>query len=344
MQKSIEHNYNVDVVRILAMFLVCVNHVAGGYRGMANAPTIVDRAAAVSFWSLAFVCVNLFMLITGYLGITRTWKTKSLLKLWGQVAFYCVGGLLLNALLTGNFSFSNAISIIFLIPFANGYWYFTAYTGAFFLFPYINKGFLALSHQEQKKLLLTLFIVICLFGFYNKSIWGGYNAVWLLVMYLAGAYIKLHPIVIKSRYLISLYVVSSLIGGILFSADSYMRHTYSISLPLPGLDYTSPFTVCASLACLLLCLRVKITSPWLRKVLVLIAPLTFAVYLIHTHPFLFGYFGLFARWVGGYSHYVWWHIPVVALLIFVFCLAVEYLRTRLFMGISSLIVRCKRKV
>lgn len=344
MQKLIEHDYNIDVARILAMFLVCVTHVAGGCRGMANAPTIVDRAAAVSFWSLAFVCVNLFMLITGYLGIARTWKIKSLLKLWGQVSFYCVGGLLLAVLLTGDLSFSSSFSIIFPIPFANGYWYVTAYAGAFFLFPYINKGFLALSHQEQKKLLLTLFTVICLFGFYNKSIWGGYNAIWLIVMYLAGAYIKLHPIDVKSRYLIGLYVISSLIGGILFSADSYMRHTYNVSLPLPGLDYTSPFTVCASLACFLLCLRVKIASPVLRKVLVLIAPLTFAVYLIHMHPFLFGYFGRFARWVGGYSHYVWWHIPVVALLIFIFCLAVEYLRTRLFMGISSFIVRCKRTV
>lgn len=337
-------DYGVDIARILAMFFVCVLHVGGWGcgKGMANAPTLVDRAVAVLFCSFAQVAVNLFMLITGYLGITRNWKAKSFWRLWRQVVFYCVGGVFVATLLSGeSFPSAYVATLIFPIPFANGYWYFSAYAGAFFLFPYINKGFLALSPQEQKMLLVTLFVVICLFGCYNRSVWGGYNAVWLLVMYLTGAYFKLHPIAVKTRYLILFYCVGSLISGALFSADSFMRHTYNVSLPIPGMENTSPFIVCASLACFLICLHVKRISPLMQKILAMIAPLTFAVYLIHAHPIMSRYVVYFSEWFAGFSRYAWWHIPVVAMLIFVFCLVVDYLRICLFKGIGGIISRCK---
>lgn len=337
MQNTSQHVYGIDVARILAMFFVCILHLGGWWKGMANAPTLIDRGAAVTFWALAYVGVNLFMMITGYLGIHRTWKTKSFLRLWGQVTFYLTSGILIAYILNKQPpSMSYFVSLIFPIPFANGYWYFTAYAGAFFLFPYINKGFLILSKREQEKLLLTLFVIICAFGFYNRHVWGGVNAVWMLVMYLTGAYLKLHPATIKIRHLLAIYLTSSITAGLLFSLDSYLRHSHGFSLPLPGLDYTSPLTVCASIACFSICVRAQPVSPLVKKVLGTLAPLMFAVYLIHTHPLLMGYFYNFTKWLAQYSHYGWWHIPVGAILIFSFCTAVEYIRAKLF----KVITRC----
>ncbi|MCQ2364875.1 MAG: acyltransferase [Akkermansia sp.] len=335
MPQTSQHSYGIDIARILAMFFVCVLHLSGWWKGMANAPTLIDRAAAVTFWSLAYVGVNLFMMITGYLGIERNWKTKSFLRLWGQVAFYLMGGILVSFLLndpplrTGYF-----ISLIFPIPFANGYWYFTAYAGAFFLFPYLNKGFLILSKQEKQKLLITLFFIICIFGFYNKHVWGGFNAVWMLVMYLVGAYLKLHPLIYKTKYLLIVYLCSSIFAGLLFSLDSYLRHSQGFSLPFPGLDYTSPLTVCASIACFAACARMQPSSPLVQNVLKWFAPLMFAVYLIHTHPALMLHFGNFTKWFARYSHYGWWHIPVGAALIFIFCSFVEYARQLIFKSVG----------
>lgn len=337
MSDSSTRNAGLDFARILAMFFVCVIHVGAYWRGMKEAPTLIDRAAAVSYYSLAYVAINLFMMITGYLGIHRSWKVKSFLCLWGQVAFYLAGGYLLVYLLTGKYGSTQfLISNIFPIPFANAYWYFTAYAGAFFLFPYINKGFLALCKKERERLLLTLFVLICLFGFFNKHIWGGFNAVWMLVMYLAGAYLKLHPFSIRTRYLLIVYASSSIIGGLFFSLDSYMRHHCGFSLPIPGLDHTSPFTVCASVACFMACCRMNVKSPVWKQVLGRIAPLTFAVYLIHLHPRLIPYFDEFTKWIATYSHYTWWHIPCVSLLIFGFCLPIEFIRQSLCRGIAHL--------
>lgn len=338
MKKGLSRDYGIDIARILAMFLVCVLHVGGCWRGMANAPTMFDRAAAVTYWSLAYVAVDLFMLITGYLGINRTWKIKSYLRLWGQVAFYLMGGFLFAYSLNGACcSWSYFIANIFPIPCANAYWYFTAYSGAFFFFPYLNKVFLALTKHEREKLLLTLFLIICVFGFYNKHVWGGYNAVWMLVMYLAGAYLKLHPIALNTKYLLALYVSLSISGGILFSLDCHLRHTFGFSLPIPGLDYTSPFTVCASIACFVACTRVHMRSYLLQKLLATIAPLTFAVYLIHTHPATIGYFGDFIKSAAEYTHYSWWHIPTIAFLAFVFCIFIEYTRVRIFKSVAFLL-------
>lgn len=338
MSDRLKRDYGMDIVRILAMFGVCVLHVGGWWKGVSAAPTYWDKTAAVSFYSLAYVAVNLFMMVSGYLGIHRNWKIKSFLRLWGEVAFYLLGGYLFGFLLNGTFpSFRCFAKAIFPIPLANAYWYFTAYAGAFFFFPYLNKGFLALSQKERGKLLLTLFGVICVFGFYNhQHIWGGFNAVWMMVMYLTGAYFKLHPLSLKTRHLLLIYIASSFLGGAVYMMETYLKHHHDCSLPIPGLSYTSPFTVCASIACFIVCSRLSPKSQFLRQMLEKISSLTFAVYLIHMHPMLTPYFWNFARWLATYSHNQWWHIPVVSFIMFAFCLFVESIRQRVFRGIASL--------
>lgn len=341
MQPNTNREYGIDIARILAMFFVCVLHMGAWHGGgVMNAPTTGDYTAAVLFWSLAFVGVNLFMMISGYLGIYRTWKFKSLFRLWLQVAFYLMGGFLFVYLLAGKFMpLGLMLWRVFPIPFANSYWYFTAYAGAFFFFPYLNKGFLILNKREREKLLLLLFVVICLFGFFNKHVWGGMNAVWMLVMYLAGAYLKLHPLKLRNRHLLSLYIIGSFAGGGLFILDAYLRQNTSFDLPIPALSYTSPFVVCASVACFTLCSRLKPQAAWLRKAIVMVAPLTFAVYLIQSHPMISAYIRLFCINAARYTHYHWWHTPVLAILLFIVCLGIDYLRLRLFTIIGHLFSR-----
>lgn len=341
MQEQPPRNYGIDIARILAMFFICVLHMGAWCgEGIAKAPTSGDYTVAVLFWSLAYVGVNLFMMISGYLGINRTWKFKSFLRLWLQVVFYLMGGFLLayavfgSCLQTRIFLFK-----IFPIPFANAYWYFTAYAGAFFLFPYLNKGFLALTKSEREKLLGILFIIICLFGFFNRHVWGGQNAVWMLVMYLTGAYLKLHPLQLKTRHLLMIYIFFSLLGGSLYILNNYLSSHTSLYLPIPNLNYTSPFVVCASVACLTLCTRLQPQSAILRKTIITIAPLTFAVYLIQSHPFFSGRFHDICSWAARYTHYSWWHIPVLSILLFVFCLCIDYLRLRLFNFIGQVFAR-----
>lgn len=345
MQKSATRDYGIDIARILAMFFVCVLHMGAWCGdGIANAPTPEDYTAAVLFWSLAYVGVNLFMMISGYLGIHRTWKFKSFLRLWLQVAFYLMGGFLFAYTVFGSYMQPRIFLFkIFPIPFANAYWYFTAYAGAFFLFPYLNKAFLILTKSEREKLLCTLFAIICLFGFFNQHVWGGQNAVWMLVMYLTGAYLKLHPLKLKTQHLLLVYIFFSLAGGGLYMLQDYLSHHTALNLPIPNLDYTSPFVVCASVACLAFCTRLQPQSLLLRKAIVTIAPLTFAVYLIQSHPFFSGRFHDICTWASRYTHYSWWHIPVLAILLFGFCLCIDYLRLRLFNFIGGLLSKKEPK-
>lgn len=341
MQPNTNREYGIDIARILAMFFVCVLHMGAWHGGgVKYAPTTGDYTAAVLFWSLAFVGVNLFMMISGYLGICRIWKFKSLFRLWLQVVFYLMGGFLIVYLQTGSCLRADLLfNKLFPIPFANAYWYFTAYAGAFFFFPYLNKGFLVLTKQEREKLLLTLFVVICLFGLFNKHVWGGLNAVWMLVMYLAGAYLKLHPLQLRARHLLLIYIAGSLIGGALFMLDEHLKMHTAHDIPIPGLSYTSPFVVCASVACFALCTRLQPQAPWLRKAIVAVAPLTFAVYLIQSHPMLAAYIHYFCRISSRYTHYHWWHTPVLAILLFIVCIGIDYLRLRLFTIIGHLFSR-----
>lgn len=328
-----EHQYGIDVARILAMFFICMIHVSlwWTYTLAPDEPLyLVNCVGTASLNALAYVGVNLFMLITGYLGIERQWRFRSFMRLWIQVVFYLLAGYMLAFAMGDRCGVMTLITKLFPIPFANGYWYFTAYAGAFFLFPYINKAFLSLTQKERRDSLLIVLVSICFFGYFNRSVWGGFNAVWMLVMYMAGAYLKLHPVQLRTRWLILLYVGCSFVAGVITQIDTYTNEVYNVPFPFPGLYYTSPLTVCASLACFLACLNFSPRTETVRRVLVRVAPLTFAVYLIHIHPMLSHHFVALTRETSLAVHHAWWCIPFVALSIFAVGLLIDYGRVRLF--------------
>lgn len=344
MSQTRVHEYGLDVARIFAMFLVCAVHAAGCWHGVSHAPAGVDYGVALVFCAISFVGVNLFMLITGYLGINRQWRVGGYLRLWAQVAFYMVGGFLVAYLWDGQFLGKQVLlNCFFPIPFANGYWYFTAYSAAFFLFPYINKGFLALTKAEREKLLLVLFAATCLFGCFNRSIADGYNAVWMLEMYLAGAYMKLHPPVVSARRALAVFLLCCLLSALFAALREYGRRMYGLVLPFAVFSFTAPLTLLASLAVFHACAKMQVRASWLRCALAALAPLTFAVYLIHVHPALCVYFAHFADWMGGVSHYAWWYIPAVAVPVFVFCIAVDALRRWGVAGLAACLRAVKQK-
>lgn len=183
-----ERNYGIDFMRIFSMFYVLILHTLG-------AGGVLDNAAAGSFqyavsWLMeigAYGALNVFGLISGYVGYRptpkepgqprRVLKISSYLNLWLEVVFYGVGCCLVYMVIApGKVTGADVLRWVF--PVSNGvYWFFTAYTGVFFVMPLLN---LAVEHCDRRTTAVFLIVVFFVFSLFDTfftrfDLEGGYS-------------------------------------------------------------------------------------------------------------------------------------------------------------------------
>lgn len=162
---------------------------------------------------------------------------------------------------------------------SNAYWYFSAYVPVLILAPWINKFLSKLNKKEATQLAATLFGTFSVFVLIASkiapadafSLGYGYSALWLLILYVIGAWMK----------------KCDVISGIKTSA-AWITLAVSVAiteiLRLIGVggisSYTSPTIVINALA------LVIIFAKWspktvATKLIKFFAPAAFGVYLIH---------------------------------------------------------------
>ena len=84
-----KRNYNIDLFRIIAAFLVTVLHVLGqGGILKSTLPGGINYWAAWFLEICAYGAVNCFALISGYVMVNKTIKAKNIIGLWFQILFY----------------------------------------------------------------------------------------------------------------------------------------------------------------------------------------------------------------------------------------------------------------
>lgn len=178
------------------MFYVVVLHSLG--KGGVLKSTTPDSIQFEVAWFMevwAFCAVNIFAMISGYVGFSekpRKWKLTSLIIMWFQVVLYGVLFTLIFQKIDGD-AVSKKDLIDMFFPVTNRlYWYFTAYVGLFFATPILNAAVRALSEKDLKR----IFWVIMLFYVVWENLFGsfllnrGYSFAWLFILYLIGAIIK----------------------------------------------------------------------------------------------------------------------------------------------------------
>lgn len=156
----------MELLRIIAMFLVLVVHADFFSLG---APTQIDvQQAPLSsfskffFESLSIVCVNVFILISGWFGINP--KIKSISSFLFQCFFY-LWGIYAFSLLMGYVSFSlrGIAECFFLLKWD---WFIKAYLVLYIVSPILN-AFVEHSTKKQFSIILVAF-----FSFQTIYAWG----------------------------------------------------------------------------------------------------------------------------------------------------------------------------
>ena len=132
--------FSIDLLRIFVMYFIVVWHVCN-QSGFGNSSSSFSQQAVFYLYkTLTCVSVNVFALISGYVGYgSKKMRLSKIIDLWFVTVFYgiviSIGMICLGIPGVGVKDFVKSFLPITL----NTYWYLSAYVGLFFLMPLINK-------------------------------------------------------------------------------------------------------------------------------------------------------------------------------------------------------------
>ncbi len=335
------HQYGIDALKLISMFMVVVLHIFG-LGGLLEATQTGGGVQHQASWLMdigAYCAVDTFAIITGYLMINRSFKASRIISLWIQVAFYALFfNLLSEMILPGELGLSNWIRSF--IPVSGRlWWYFTAYFVLSFFIPFLNKMLNALTKRQMQVLIGVILVLFSIVGGFmpmdSFNLSGGYSMLWLASLYVFGAYVRKFDFLprVKKRWFALTYVSCAFLGWfsrllIGYASTRILGYAFGTGVLI---NYLSPLVVMMSLSLLLFFKRVRFSAK-VNQLLAWMAPLSFAVYIIHLHRFVVKLF-IIDKFIGLSSWPVYMMVGGVlaaALAIFLSCIVIEVLRVQLF--------------
>ena len=194
-----KRDVNLDLLRIVSMLLIVFLH-SIDHSGVLEAAEAAPKAMYfyVRFtYALCQVCVNCYVLLSGYYLVCARFQLQKLAALWMETVFYALlfKGLFM-ALGTVPFSPVSLVGCFF--PILTGrYWFLTIYVGMYLVFPFLN---LLVGAMDRRQHTLLNFCLFCLFSLWNSihpaiagmNSGGGWGLAWFVVLYLAAAWFRLY--------------------------------------------------------------------------------------------------------------------------------------------------------
>lgn len=335
-----KRDYNADLFRILASFLVVLVHVMG--QGGIQRNTVPGTASYWVAWFmyiLAYCAVNCFALISGYVMVNKTTKAKNIIGLWFQLLFYSLLITVLFFLALPETRSLKNVAVAFIPVVGKQWWYTSAYFALFFLIPILNTAINHISKKSYEIFLMAVLVGVCILDCCLPGdpyvLGNGYSPAWLMVLYLVGAYIKKYDLAQKTTAAKSILAFLAMIILTLLSKLTIRFVTKRFFAVATSentfISYTSITIVLASVFLFFFCLKVKLGSG-IQKAIRFFAPATLGVYLIHVHPLVFEHIikDAFAGFANKPIVIMVFAALGASLAIYLLCSAIDLLRIQLF--------------
>lgn len=234
----------------------------------------------------------MFALISGYVGVGRRHRYRSLVGYWLQMVFVTVSLTALFSMIYGQdyFTFKRVfLTMVFPIT-CHANWYMTSYFMLFIFMPLLDQGILSLSKVQYRNVILGAIGLISLARFVSLAdpfkVNSGFSFFWLMILYVIGAYFKLHPVSIKKRWCAVGMLASLLVTygvSFLFRKNVVLTNLYHGNPFLGG--YVSPFILAFAIFALLLISQYETLPDGLWRVVHFLAPTCLGVFLWHINEF-----------------------------------------------------------
>ena len=333
---------NIELLRIVSIFLVLVLHSCFLSTGVPHYNNCIEKPISsfliFFFNSLSCVCVNVFVIISGWFGIHLS--KKKVISFIFQVLFFSFTIYFVFLLYDTNKYFSKeAVITIFFLK-GSEYWFVKAYIGLMILSPLLNLFIKNATNKELKSFLIlfyafqTIYAWLSLYGADWFS--GGYSAtsfigLYVFIGYLRKSGLKEFENILSCRYNLVLSAKSYfIIYFTIILSLTFMAYIVTIlDIPVAGrlFTYTQPFVIIASV-CLFICFS-KLTLK--NKIINNVAISCFAVYLLHGHELILRpIFGKIIRDNFNTYNTLEFSIFIISYLVFWFIFAIILDKLRLF--------------
>jgi hypothetical protein len=211
--------------------------------------------------------------------------------------------------------------------------------------PFINLGINNLNSKTYVNLIIFFLLFYSIYTIISSILLikndfhfllNGYSSMWLTILYIIGGYLgknvfskSLGQSIYYFIFLILIYVISFCFTFEIFVLLLKKKSKISSNL---FINYLSPTIVLEALSLVFIFSRLKITINIIKKTIVFLTPLTFNTTLIHSILFGDNYLrNSLLKWIKTFSpNYVFYKIYGMAILIFIGCSLIDYLRFLIF--------------
>ena len=349
-------NISFELMRIICMFMVVMLHYLNSTDRLISvyAPLDAVHIAGTAVEMLCIVCVNAFVLLSGYYLCRSDFKPGRLIRLELEILFYA---LLVPAVLKvfgqpviGDSAYD--VRYYFLPVMSGNYWFMTAYAVMNLFIPVLNSAVRHLPQKALQNAIFGLLIPFCLV----KSICPfllsfdryGYDFGWFIVLYLTGAYIAVHGIPFlssgkKGVFVYLLMAAFSLLLTVLIKLISLSHGGMNHPITIPNhYNFLPVYLSSIGFFAVFMHLDLSRIPEKAARAVTFVSSSVLAVYLIHGHIDLIDSWAFYMERAFGKApdsmlfilHGLW-----LCLIVFVLSVAADKIRIVLFSGISALFVR-----
>ena len=321
-----ERNMGVELFRVVSMILVVMLHVLGHGGVYSHAPLLTDNYKVAWLMETAAYCsVNCYALISGYANVRSGFKFRRIVYLWLEVVT-------LNVALTAVMHFFVPTATVtenywlraFFPLVMRAFWYFCAYFFMFPLIPVLNAGILSLKKHQHAIICFMLMLPVIfrvIVQTDNYVLGSGYSALWLICLYVIGAYFRLYGapkwakwyVTLPAFALATLTAWSAKIGiETLYRQGTIEKESALYTNRGILISYISPCMVIMAIALLLFFMQIKIKGKGIKTVIGALGKATFGVFILHVGA-AFWYWNDFWKLFYKFAKYPTWKMVLAVL-------------------------------
>ena len=277
---------NIELLRFVAMTMVLLVH--ANYLSLGRpTPEAISSAPVNSFvqsfaQQICIICVNLFILISGWFKIKASFK--GLASFLFQVLFYNV------LIICAFYCTDNPISPKLILVTLHNYWFVPAYLILYTISPVLNSFIENATRKQYLMVIATFFLWETMFGWATNvdsaSFKGGYSVMSFIGLYLLAGFLRNHcpwRFKISAKKTFLLYLLFTIIPVAIFIITKKRFEDTS---------YCSPFVIAASAFFFLTFDKIKLSNSFVNS----LGKSAFAIYLIHMHPAVMEYYKGLMKW------------------------------------------------
>ena len=272
----------MELLRLVAMFMIVMLHLdiflLIESNNFVNQPFVCFFIYILK--SLTIIGVNVFIMLSGWYGITFKWNR--FYGLWFQILFFAAIGLLYDLFVNDNITNLKNFLTHLLQMDGNSYGFFQSYIILYIFSPILNKYIQSTDVKSIIGLLCAFYILQFLWGCIS---WGyvyygnGYSALSFMGLYILARFARIRQIhlCLKCHQWGFLYLFVSVLSGII--SYSFINYTTIYNFVY---SYTSPLVIVSAFSVLAFFSRLKIQANIINQ----ISKYCFAIYLFHMNYYI----------------------------------------------------------